>query len=96
MSHVELDLTLYDQLGSLFPLIQRVLLDDLRRLQGIAGCEAINILRIAEDKAYADATLGIEDAVKARDIIEKTPRSTDKKAAKASKASADTPKKISV
>lgn len=91
MEEIEKDLALYDLLFDLTKALD-TMAADLKRLQTIAGCEAVNIYRLAEEKAYADANLEIEDAIKAVNLIDKLPRSTDRKATKTTKTTPETGK----
>ena len=88
MEELEKDLALYDLIAEVVKAAQ-VMIDDLRRLQTIAGCEAVNVYRFAEEKAYSDAQFGVDDAIQAVNLIDKLPRSSDKKPIKTPK---DAPK----
>ena len=81
MEELEKDLALYDLIIEVTKTAQ-AMIDDLRRLQTIAGCEAVNVYRFAEEKAYSDAQFGVEDAIQAVNKIDKLPRSSDKKPSK--------------
>ena len=70
---------------------------DLTRLKGMGGVTALNMMKCCEEYIYQQADLGNEEAILAKNAIEKLARSSDKKAAnKGDKANAKTTVKTDV
>ena len=70
---------------------------DLTRLKGMGGVTALNMMKCCEEYIYQQADLGNEEAILAKNAIEKLVRSSDKKAAnKGDKANAKTTGKTDV
>ena len=91
MEKVDKDLSVYDLVPLALEAVAKVTAD-LLRLQGLSGAEALNILRLAEDKTYAFTEADdVEDAIKARNEIDKLSRSSDKKPTKTTKITPDKP-----
>ncbi len=64
---------------------------DLTRLKGMGGVTALNMIKCCEDYIYQQADLGNEEAILAKNAIEKLVRSSDKKgASKGDKANSKT------